>query len=511
MIRHSRRTFSINRFHPTFSPRFLSLLSVFAIIFSLLPSFAAMAALTPPSIVEAFDGISAPAIDTIHAGQTVIWSITITNPNPAGAGNALTGVNVTVGLPPTVKFLTPITITGTCNGGTITDSNTGGANGSGQFNLVNGTIAGASNCVISAPVTSLIPGTYDDTTGPVNAGNAPPGNTGEAILTVLAQLTAPTITKSFAPPVIPFPPGGTSAMTITIPNTNSGVNANYTSVNLTDTLPAGLTITTPAATTNGNCVGTGTLTAPNGGTAIQLTNGTISSGLTCTITVNVTATAVGSYTNTIKANDLTYNGGSNTAPASAKLDYEAPLVETKAFAPDPFQAGATTVLTLTITNPAGNPSPETNINFTDNFPAGMVMDNPPNLTHSAGCINGGVAGAITGAVGAATVAINGPKNVTINPGTSCVITVNVTSATVPGGGTYTNTPTTLQGTDSGVVINGTINSATVGVSAADDGAADNWKTVQRVSGDECRKRRQCADDYHGSEYQCPTDARRITD
>jgi len=447
------------------------LLVLTLIVLAFLPTMPRQAlaqGLQPPTIIKYFDNITAPAVDTIRAGQTAIFRIRIDNPNP---GAALTNVNVTDGFPPTVVFLTPITVTGDCNGGTVSATNLAGPPPRGLFSLVDGTIPGGGFCEISVPMTSNTPGTYNNRTGAVNAGNALPStNTGNAILTVLPQLTAPTITKNFNPAVVQ--PGGQSTLTINIPNPNSGVLTDLTNVNFTDTLPAGLTIIDPpAATTNGNCIGLGTFSAPNGGSAITLTNGRIPSGLTCTITVRVVASlAVGTRANTINPGDLTFNGGQNTAPATANLIVENPLTITKAFGGS-FPAGGSTTLLLTITNPAGNPSAQTNVTLTDNLPAPMVIDNPTGRIIGPGCTVGNPS-QISTAPGSGTISIAAAANLSIASGASCTIQVNVTSyqnSTGQPGGVFTNSinPGNLAGTVSGVVIPGGTTSATVAVTGPD--------------------------------------------
>src|SRR5205085_8878466 len=101
------------------------------------------------------------------------------------------------------------------------------------------------------------------------------------------------IAKAFSPTTILA--GGTSTITFTITNTNTG-NA-LSSVAFSDTLPAGspsgtLAITTPAAV---NGCG-GTLTAANGTTLISLTGASLAAGASCQITVNVRETGAGTLT-----------------------------------------------------------------------------------------------------------------------------------------------------------------------------------------------------------------------
>ena len=83
-------------------------------------------------------------------------------------------------------------------------------------------------------------------------------------------------------------------------------------------MPPGVLIgTSPSTNTCG-----GTLSAPVGGSAVTLTGGTIPGGSpfgTCTVTVDVTAAASGSFLNTLPAGALTTSNGNNAAPAVATL------------------------------------------------------------------------------------------------------------------------------------------------------------------------------------------------
>ncbi len=130
----------------------------------------------------------------------------------------------------------------------------------------------------------------------------------------------PTVAKAFSPASIA--PGGVSTLTITLNNPNaSDINLNTL---FTDTLPG---IVRVAAVPNvATTCGGGPASAVAGGTTVTLANGsTIPSG-SCTITVDVTAAAAGSYTNTISAGDLKTNTGNNAAPATATLTATCPTI-----------------------------------------------------------------------------------------------------------------------------------------------------------------------------------------
>ncbi len=117
--------------------------------------------------------------------------------------------------------------------------------------------------------------------------------------------------------------GGVTTLTIALSNAN-GSAATITS--FTDSLPSGMVIANPpnASTT---CAG-GALVANAGGSTVSMTGGTIPAAVsgvpgTCTIKVNVTAGAPGSYTNTLIADALVTTGGNNTRSSGAALSVSA--------------------------------------------------------------------------------------------------------------------------------------------------------------------------------------------
>ena len=129
------------------------------------------------------------------------------------------------------------------------------------------------------------------------------------------------LSKGFLPTTINA--GGVSILTITLSNANATV-ATLTSP-LTDPLPSGVVIapTPHASTTCGiGGIGGGVVSAtPGTGTVSLSTNSTIPGGTpgTCSVTVNVTAPAVGSFLNTLAVGALMTTNGNNTAPAFATL------------------------------------------------------------------------------------------------------------------------------------------------------------------------------------------------
>ena len=147
----------------------------------------------------------------------------------------------------------------------------------------------------------------------------------------------------------------------------------------------------------------------------------------------MTSTTAGNLINTIPAGALTSTGqGSNitnTSPASATLNVAGIPIPSisKSFSPGTIWTGGTSQLSIVIRN--NEPSTSlTQVSLTDNLPADVFLANPvsPALT---GC---GASASLTAVSGGTSVSLN---NGTIAPGSTCTITVNVTSNVQ---GAYTN-------------------------------------------------------------------------
>jgi uncharacterized repeat protein (TIGR01451 family) len=149
-------------------------------------------------------------------------------------------------------------------------------------------------------------------------------NTGSAGIAT-ASLTAvspPSISKLFAPN--PILAGGTSVLTFTIANPNQ--NNALSGAAFTDILPVGLTV---ANATSSQCGGVNNVTTTAATRTIALTGGVLAAAGSCTVTVNVTAPATGTYSNTSGyvshiINAATVNG--NTASDTLTVNPASPQI-----------------------------------------------------------------------------------------------------------------------------------------------------------------------------------------
>jgi len=278
---------------------------------------------------------------------------------------------------------------------------------------------------------------------------------------VLAQSVPPTFQKSFEPATIG--PGSISTLRFVITNGSSLAVRNLA---FTDTLPAGVTIASPANTTS-TCLGV--VDAPSGGGTITFTGGGIGSSSSCSVTVDVTSSTPGTHTNV--SGDLTSDAGnSGSATADLTVATDRPGF-TKAFAPSSVNFGGRTTLTFTIDNTA-NGSIAANLRFTDNLPSGMTIASPANASTDCG---GGTLSA-PGGGGTISYAPVFFGDATVGAGASCSVTVDVIGGSVGSLGNTTGELTstgqfggpTLSSGKAGAVLTVTVDRISLTKSFTDD-------------------------------------------
>ena len=205
---------------------------------------------TPPTITKAFGAASIPL------NGTTSLTFTIQNPNTS---ITLNGIAFTDNLPAGLVVATPNALNNTC-GGTAT-----AVAGSGSISLSGGTLAASASCTVSVNVQGTTAGVKNNSVQ-VTSTEGGTGNTSNASITVVAP---PVIIKAFGAASIPL--NGSTSLTFTIQNNNT--TTALTGVGFSDTLPAGLVVSTPNGLT-GTC-GAGTITATAGTNVISLSGGTI--------------------------------------------------------------------------------------------------------------------------------------------------------------------------------------------------------------------------------------------
>jgi len=371
---------------------------------------------------------------SFNSGGTTTLIFVVVNP----AGNPLQTVSFTDTLPTGLRIATPPAGSSTC--GNVNATPVAGAT---SVTIVAADVpaggAGGSNCTLQLDVTNAqgqtgscpaVAFTNSSTNITGLSANLTNAVQSSCVSVVGVQQQNATITKAFNPTSITA--GGTSTLTFTITNP---ANNPAQAFGFTDTLPAGLVI---AAVPNpqSNCTNlTGQNPVAGGNQIIINPTATVGAGTatptTCTFSVVVTNAAA--VTGTCPAVNLTNTSTSLTGlttnltngVTAQCLTVNAvtapPPALTKAFNPTSIAAGATSVLTFTLTNPAGSPA-VSNVSFTDNLPTNLRVAATPGVGGT--CAN--AAAATTAAAGATSIAI---ASLQVPVGaSSCTVTVNVTNA-----------------------------------------------------------------------------------
>ncbi|MET0029466.1 MAG: IPTL-CTERM sorting domain-containing protein [Candidatus Thiodiazotropha sp.] len=372
------------------------------------PVAANLTVMNEPSVSKVF----APA--SVSVGERSTLTVTITNNDAI----PLTGTTLRDTLPVGVSvYSAPSTAT------TCADASVLAIPGDNEIILTGATIPANASCTFSADVVASTSGVLTNTIGPgsiiTDQGitNPGPANTN---LTVLAP---PTVSKAFNPASINT--GGTSTLSIVLGNSNP--DAITLTSTLVDALPGNVVVQTPNGLAT-DCPGA--VTANPGAIQISYANGAAIPSGGCTISVDVTSAVDGSYLNTIAAGQLTTTAGHNPQPTTAPIGVGALINAapgiSKAFAPSTIDVNGITTLTLTLLNP--NPTALTlNADFTDTFPAGLLIANPNNLAGSC------TLGSVTATPGTGLLTYANGASI---PSGNCTISVDVTSPTA---GSYNNT------------------------------------------------------------------------
>lgn len=137
---------------------------------------------------------------------------------------------------------------------------------------------------------------------------------------VLASVVPPVFSLVAAPDTISVS-GTVTSSTLTYTIGNSGSIVRATGLAFSNTLPAGLVVASPSNAST-DCSG-GSLTAS--GTSISYSGGLVPASASCTITVDIAATAGGSFTNT--TGNLTFTlGDSGSSSATITVDDTPPVI-----------------------------------------------------------------------------------------------------------------------------------------------------------------------------------------
>ncbi len=267
--------------------------------------FTGCATAVQPTIAKAFS----PNPVAVNGVSTLTF--TLTNPNSA----PLTGAKFTDSLPSGLQVAAVPAASTTC-GGSPTWAPAVAATSLAFGQTTGGTIPASGSCTVSVNVTATSAGPHGNVSGTLSTTESGTNisSVGSATLTALLP---PVIAKGFNP--TPILAGGTSILTFTITNPNQ--NDAIGGVAFADTFPTSpgaMTVgPSPSPTTSG--CGAPSFSPVAGAGSISFSGGTIAGGGICTVSVQVTVPAVGTYNNTSGnvsyiINAATVNG--NTASGS---------------------------------------------------------------------------------------------------------------------------------------------------------------------------------------------------
>ena len=368
--------------------------------------------------------------DPVVAGQTITYTLTVTNNGPSDAS----GVTVTDTLPSGVTFVsaTPSQGTATGAGNTVTASLGNLADGASATITITGTVAATASGTLTN--TATVSATETDS---VSTNNSDSEDT-----TVQRQVDL-AITKIDA--TDPISAG--NALTYTMTVTNNGPSQ-ATNVSLSDVLPSGVTFTSVTSSQGTASHASGTVTA-------SLGNLNPSSSATVTLIVGVSPTTRGTLTNTatVTATETETNSTNNSATATTTVNGTVDLAITKSDSSDPVAAGGSLTYTIVVTN--NGPSTATNVSVADTLPSGLTFTS---ATSTVGTVTN-VGNVITGSIG------------TLAPAATATITV-IAAVSSNATGTLTNTATvTATETESNSSNNSASQQTTIAVPGSISGVA----------------------------------------
>ncbi|MCG8457179.1 MAG: hypothetical protein MI919_12950, partial [Holophagales bacterium] len=220
----------------------------------------------------------------------------------------------------------------------------------------------------------------------------------------------PTFTKSFSPSTIG--PGSVSTMEYQISNASASP---VTDLAFTDSLPAGVVV---AAVPDAVATCPGTVTASAGGSSVTFSDGAVPGSRSCTISINVTASAAGIYTST--SGDLTSSAG-NSGPATADLTVaDGRPGFRQGFSPSSVGFGGRSTVTYTIDNSA-NSGFASNLSFSDDLASGLTIAGPSNSTTDCPVI-------LSAPVGGDSISAS-PGAGFLAAGATCTVSVDVIGGT----------------------------------------------------------------------------------
>jgi uncharacterized repeat protein (TIGR01451 family) len=320
---------------------------------------------TKPTLSKSF----APA--TIASGTNTTLTLVLSNTT----ATALSNVAFTDNFPTGLTVASTPALSNSC-GGTLTN-NTGGvlAAGATSISLASASLAANGSCTLTVAVTASSASASSYTNTSAGVSSAETGSAGPASNSaILSVLSAPSMTKTFAPAV--------SAINTPVGLTFSISNPNAVAINgvaFSDALPGAMVVaSTPGAVTSG--CGAPTFAPQAGAATLAFSGASIAAGAICKVSVQVTVPSTGSYNN-VSAAVTSLDAGSGNSASATLVANTTPTIAI-AWSPATIATGATSTLTFTLRNTSA--AAISGVAFTDNLPSGLGVAATPGVT-TAGC------------------------------------------------------------------------------------------------------------------------------
>ncbi len=364
------------------------------------------------------------------------------------------------GLAFTDAFPDGLAVAGTPNAATTCGGSFAPAASAASLAFTGGRVVAEQSCAISVDVVASRAGALTGTSGDLTSDL--PVNTSGASATLTVNPAPLSVSMSFAPTEIGQ--GGVSRLTYRLDN---GVAVEAADVALSDRLPADVVLA-PELNADNGCGGF--LSATPGGVRVSYSRGSLGAGAACTIAVDVTSAAAGSYLNGTESATSSL-GTSTVAEATLTVDAAEVLRFAKAFSPATIDPGGVSTLTFTIDN-AANLIDVGGLAFTDAFPDGLAVAGTPNASTTCG-------GSFAPAASATSLAFTGGH---VGAEQSCAISVDVVASRAGAlTGTSGDLTSDLPVATSGASATLTVNEAPLSVSMSFEPTAIGQGGVSRLT------------------------------
>jgi len=320
--------------------------------------------------------------DPVAVGQTLTYTLTVTNNGPSDAPS----VTATDNLPSGVTYQSATPSQGSCS------------QGSGTVTCNLGAVGGGGSATVEIKVTPPTVGKITNTASVAGSGSIDSNgaNDSASAQTTVGSVTDLSVSNADAPD--PATVGKTLTYAIKVRNEGS---SNATGVTLTDPLPATVNFVSAIAS-RGTCFQSvpGTITC-----AI----GSLTTGASVDLQIKVTPQIAGTLTNTgtVQSDQFDSNHANDSASATTTVNPSADLAITKSVSPGNPVVGNAMTYTLAIQN--NGPSPATGVTATDPLPTGYVAYQSASSSQGS-CSQS--AGKVTCALG--SLSVGGTATATIN-------------------------------------------------------------------------------------------------